>query len=108
MSRMVYRPDHPCSNENGMVPIEMAGPKHAGDSACYVISDEMPATRHMADGRYYTSKKKFRDATREHGCVEVGNELATMTRPRSPIPLDRGKRREDIKRAIYNLRNGIR
>ncbi len=39
-----------------------------------VITDEMPATRHMADGQIYTSKRKFREATRRAGCVEVGNE----------------------------------
>ena len=71
----------------------------------YVISDEMTETRHMADGRYYTSKKKFRQATRAAGCIEVGNETATMLKSREPIKLDPRKRREDIHRAIYELRN---
>lgn len=42
--------------------------------AHYVIGDDMPATRSMADGQIYTSKSKFREATRRAGCVEVGNE----------------------------------
>ena len=108
MSRMVYRPDHPLANENGMVDLSLAGPTNSSSGAVYVISDEMDPTRHMADGNYYTSKAKFREATRAAGCVEVGNEVSTVLKPRSPVPLDRGKRREDIKRVIYDLRNGIR
>lgn len=74
----------------------------------YVISDEMPATRHMADGKHYTSKAKFRAATRAAGCIEVGNETATVMKPRKRIGLDRGQRREAIRQAIYELKNGIR
>lgn len=70
-----------------------------------VISDTMDTIRHMATGRYHTSKAEFRRDTKSSGCVEIGNDPA-ITRPRKPTPLDRGKRREDIKRTIYNLRNG--
>ena len=84
----------------------LAEPRYdAEKTALYVISDEMPTTRHMATGRYFTSKKAFRDETRAAGCVEVGNDWAFK---RNPMPLSREKRREDIKRTIYNLRNGIR
>ena len=69
------------------------------------ISDEMVETRHMADGNYYTSKAKFRQATRDAGCIEVGNETATLLKPRQKIELDRGQRREAIQRSIYELRN---
>ena len=41
-----------------------------GVKSVHVISDEMSPTRHMADGNTYTSKKKFRDATRAAGCIE--------------------------------------
>ena len=81
--------------KNNVEPIEGA----------YVISDEMAPTRHMADGRYYTSKHRFRAATRAANCVEVGNELETVTRPRKPVMLDRRKRADDIRRAIYEIRN---
>lgn len=103
---LVYRPNHPQANENGMLDRSML--VYGGSDAPYVISDEMPSTRHMGDARYYTSKAKFRQATRATGCVEVGNETATMLKPRKPVQLDRGQRREDIKRTIYELRNGIR
>jgi hypothetical protein len=73
--------------------------------ASFVISDEMPETRHMADGKYYTSKAKFREATRAAGCVEVGNETSTLLKPRKPIELDRNQRREHIRQVINDLRN---
>ena len=100
MPRYVHRPGHPDADEFGLVDKNIAGPKHSGDAAPSVIRDEMDATRHMADGKYYTSKSKFRGATRDAGCVEVGNETATLMKPRTPIPLDRQKRREDIRRAL--------
>lgn len=73
--------------------------------AAYVISDEMPATRHMATGEMLTSKAKFRQATRAAGCVEVGNETATLLNPRRHIQLDTAKRRADIQRVYNELRN---
>lgn len=73
--------------------------------APYVITDEMPATRHMADGKHYTSKKKFRQATKDAGCVELGNETP-LTKPRKKVELDRRERRDDIRRAISELRDG--
>lgn len=76
-----------------------------GSGTVFVISDEMDATRHMADGKMYTSKAKFRQATRDHGCVEVGNETSTLLKPRQRVELDRGARREAIRRTIYELRN---
>lgn len=87
-----------------LVDKSLAGPKWDGESAPNVISDTMDATRHMCDGNYYTSKAKFREVTKLHGCIEVGNDPA-ISRPRKPIPLDRAKRREDIRRTIYELRN---
>lgn len=70
------------------------------------ISDTMDATRHMADGKYYTSKKAFREATKRAGCIEIGNETKYLTKRREPKKLDRRQRREDIKKAIHDLRNG--
>ena len=108
MPRFVYRPDHPQADEFGCVDAAIAGPKFSGDSAAYVISDEMPATRHMANNKMYTSKAKFRQATRDAGCVEVGDQTHILTKPRQRIPLDRGARRDAIRRSIYELKNGIR
>ena len=108
MPRLVYRPEHPEADEFGMVDVAVAGPRYASEAACAIHSDEMDATRHMADGNYYTSKHKFRQATKDHGCIEVGNEVAALTKPRQPIQLDRRKRADDIRKSIYELKNGIR
>lgn len=70
----------------------------------YYNSDQMEPTRHMASGKYFTSKKKFRNETKAYNCIEVGNDIKVS--PRKPIKLDRRKRREDIKKAIYDLKNG--
>jgi len=66
----------------------------------HVISDEMPATRHMADGQYYTSKAKFRAATRAAGCIEVGNETKALLAPRKPTMPTREQRRDAIRTAL--------
>ncbi len=104
ITRLVYRPNHPAADEFGMVDAFIAGPRHPGGAAPSVISDEMDATRHMADGKYYTSKSKFRGATKDAGCIEVGNELSTLTKSRKPIQLNRAERRDQIKQAVRQLR----
>src|SRR6185369_2832748 len=71
-------------------------------SAVYVISDTMSPLKHMGTGEIMESKANFRRATRASGCVEIGNE---PIRPRAPVQLDRGQRREAIRRTIYQLRN---
>jgi hypothetical protein len=81
-----------------------AAPLHAANAAVQVIRDEMDATRHMADNRMYTSKAAFRVATRAAGCIEVGNEVATLLRPRKPVVLSRDARRQAIRNAIRELR----
>ena len=87
-----------------LVEKHVAPPKGVkGESASYVISDEMPETRHMADGSYYTSKKRFREATRIAGCVEVGNETKTILKPRQQIQLSRADRRDAIRHSIQQL-----
>lgn len=69
----------------------------------FVISDTMAPTINHADGKRYDSKAKFRAATRSAGCIEVGNERVPE---RAPQKLDKRERREHIRQAIYELRNG--
>lgn len=101
MTTYVYRPDAKDADEFGMVE---KNPENNSSDAPYIISDEMQPLRHMADGKMYSSKHKFREATKASGCIEIGNE--DVTKPRKPIPLDRRQRREDIRRAIHDLRDG--
>lgn len=100
---LVYRPNHPLASENGMIDRSLLEQEQS--SAFYVISDEMPETRNMCDNKLYTSKAKFRAITKAYGCLEVGNETATLLKPRQPVQMDRKKRRDDIRRALYELRN---
>lgn len=66
----------------------------------FVISDEMAPTRHMADGKHYTSKSRFREATRAAGCIEVGNDTAQMFKPRRVPAFDRETRRQAVRQMI--------
>lgn len=102
----IYKPKHPKANENGMVDRALVDPEPF-ELGLYVISDEMAPTRHMATGKYHTSKAKFRADTKASGCIEYGND-SSLYKPRQRIPLSREKRVEDIKRTIYDLRNGRR
>lgn len=72
-------------------------------SAPAVISDTMNALRHHGTGRVTESKSQFRRMTKASGCIETGNSLPEK---RYPIKLDRRQRRDDIRRSIYELRNG--
>src|SRR6516164_3340620 len=87
-----------------LVDATKAAPKTG--SGVSIISDEMDATRHMADGKMYTSKAKFRQATRAAGCVEVGNETSTLLKPRRPTFATRDQRRQDIRAAIRRQLHG--
>jgi hypothetical protein len=98
MTTYVYR-------EGVLVPKHLAEPRFTANAAPNVISDIMPETRHMANNKHYTSKSEFRKATKAAGCIEIGNETATLLKPRQPVTMSRTQRREDIKRAIYQLRN---
>jgi hypothetical protein len=63
----------------------------------HVIGDEMPAVTHPSNGKYYTSKSKFRAETRARGLTEVGNEysnkpkefFAPQPRFADPLPVMR-------------------
>ena len=85
-----------------------AAPRRVNGKAAYVISDEMAPTKHMADGRTYTSKHKFRQATRDAGCVEVGNSTDHMFKPRAPVAFDRNTRRQQVRESIRRQLHGGR
>ena len=115
MPRLRHNPDHPLADEKGWVELNddyyryLPDANSPKDGSANVISDHMPETRHMADGKYYDSKSKFRQVTKAHGCIEVGNDSSIVNpKPRAPIQLDRRQRREDIQRSIYELKNGRR
>jgi len=106
MATFIYRPQHAQADENGMIDRSLDYQVEVG-VAPNVISDIMSETRHMATGRFHTSKSEFRRDTKASGCIEIGND-PVLTRPRKPIPLSREKRRDDIRRSVYELRNSRR
>lgn len=111
MARFIYAPEHPEANGNGFIPAEVYYPWKYGHSASggfNLIRDQMDPLRHMADGRTYDSKSQFRKVTKAHGCIEIGNEKEAALKPRKPVELDRRQRRDDIRRAKWELENGRR
>jgi len=73
----------------------------------YVISDEMPPVEQV-DGRFYTSKAKFRSVGRAHGLTEVGTEKLKPKQRASADPLAKLKRRETLKLAAEKFKAGYR
>lgn len=82
---------------------DLAPPKDSTNPAPNVISDNMPETRHMATGRYHTSKSQFRQDTKASGCIEYGND-SSLFKPRQPVRLSREQRFNDIKQTIEQLK----
>ncbi len=122
MPSYVYKPGHPLANERGMVEKNeeyyMHEAMHSDDKGMMhgnervrinYTSDHMEPLKHMAlpyGSPPIDSKSKFRKITKERGCVEVGDQTHVLTKPRQRVMLDRGKRRDDIRRAMFELRNG--
>jgi hypothetical protein len=89
--------------EKHLIPI-----RYRSNGAPNVITDEMAPTRHMASGALMTSKRAFRQATRDAGCVEVGNDPAIYGRPRAPVKFDPHVRRQEIRESIKRQLHGGR
>jgi len=116
MPTYVYRPDHPKANEHGMIDKRLDFPNlhlesmraTIGNQPIYInyISDSMDPTRHMINGRYYESKSKFRQITKDAGCIEVGNETETMLKPKKQIISTKQERVDSIKKAIEDVKKG--
>lgn len=73
------------------------------NAAPNVISDNIDPIKNHATGRVHTSKRGMSKDTRAAGCIETGNE---MPKPRRPVVLDRGQRRDAIRQSLYLHRNG--
>lgn len=119
MATYIYKPECYLANERGMVEKNyeyyMWLSSHQPDNRMMIgnqviefrfSSDTMEPTRHMINGKYYTSKKKFRNETKARGCIEVGDQTSHLTKSRTPKQLSRRERRDDIKKALWEVRNG--
>lgn len=91
---------------NGKI-VEKYGPEDIQEErghAPSVISDYLPTgLKNHGTGKITDSKSEFRKMTRASGCIEMGNDAP---KPRAPQRLSREERRNDIGRAIYDLKNG--
>ena len=75
--------------------------------APFVISDEIPPTEQV-DGKFYTSKARFRAVGRAHGLTEVGNEKFKPHVRSTDQRVVKTKRREALKTAFDKYRAGHR
>lgn len=71
-----------------------------------VMTDTMPETQSMLDGKYYTSKAKLRETYRQAGVVEVGNDAQRLMKVK-PSP-DKKTIREAIRKAAAEHSMGRR
>lgn len=72
--------------------------------APFVLTDEMPGTKHPGNRRIYTSKAAFRRATKALGLEEIGNEEIKDT---PQVRKEDPKLEEDIGRAYTMVRDGM-
>lgn len=55
-------------------------PQRSALPAAMVIRDNIDDLWHPSDGNYYDSKAKFREITKAHDGIEVGNDIQRDTR----------------------------
>lgn len=117
MTSYLFKPGHPLADSKGFVEksdyylynnLTVESKRMmVGNEEVYMnfISDSMDPTMHMCNGKMYTSKSKFRQVTKEHGCIEVGNENATLLKPRKPILPDKKERIEQVRQVVKDLQD---
>ena len=84
-----------------------APPKRGDLPLPYVISDTMDPTEQV-DGKFYTSKRRFREVGKSLGLTEVGNEKIP---PKGRASADRSvkeARRKAIHQSIQKFKAGVR
>jgi hypothetical protein len=73
----------------------------------HVISDEMPAVEQV-DGKYYTSKAKFRAVGRANGLTEVGTEQFKPKWRSTDLRETKVARRQTLEKAVAEYQQGRR
>lgn len=71
-------------------------------AAPMVIRDGMDDLRHPVTGEMFDSKSKFRQTTKAAGCIELGNDRFTPSRPTEADV------RNDVHKAVQMLHQGYR
>ena len=70
-----------------------------------IVRDTMDALRHPVTGKVVDSKSAFRRMTKDAGCVELGNDAASVTERR---PDQDRSLRQDIHKAWQKLEQGYK
>lgn len=73
--------------------------------AFHIKNDEMPPTVHPVTGEVFTSKKKFRAATKATGYEEIGDQRR-QTKPREHLDTEENIR-ADVEKAWYLARDNM-
>jgi hypothetical protein len=68
-----------------------------------IIRDTMDAAWHPATGEMMDSKSRFREVTKAHGLVEVGNDCQNRQNPAADLAKDR---KQDIAEAWQMVEQG--
>lgn len=74
-----------CQIQKKVVPVEEVMVEVPANVAHGYIPDEMEAAKHPVDGKYYTSKAKFRAVTRSAGYEEVGTAYENGYEPEKEL-----------------------
>ena len=80
---------------NGETFVDVTGWKRPPQRFPSIRRDTMDAAVHPATGEVMDSKSRFREVTKAHGLVEVGNDYLTNLNPRTD---DVKSRKQDIAR----------
>ena len=90
---------------NGETFVDVTGWKRPPQRFPSIRRDTMEAAIHPATGELMDSKSRFREVTKAHGLVEVGNDYLTNLNPRTD---DVKSRKQDIATAIEMVEQGYR
>ena len=98
---LLYRPNHPQANENGMVPKHLAPPKIVADKAKHSVMSDIEPYRSVAadvngDRTVIGGRRQHREFLRRNGYTEVGTEFV----PSRHEELSRADRIADIRRSL--------
>lgn len=92
---------HNCMQPDYDLRSDLAAPMVVSDSL-EVMAGSLNGMQSFADGRFYTSKAKYRADLRARGYVEVGNDPARL-RPSKKVRADRKKIRAAVERAASKV-----
>lgn len=99
-----------CKVKGKVVPegeqVQKAAPtKHVGIAHGF-IQDEMEATKHPCDKKYYTSKSKFRAVTKAHGREEIGTAYSNGYEPEREQIADQKRYEQRLHEVFRERLNG--